>query len=530
MALPSAEALGTAKFASIAPPMLGWNTRDPVPSLKPGFAPILDNFVIEAGVPRVRRGYRAWVTGLPGRVDGLMAWNGAGTDQKLFASSGAGIYNVTTAGAVGSAVVSGLTSARWNGQMVSASGGNFLFCFNGVDAPRTFDGTTWALWGGTGVTGGVAWGGSFKGRLFLGNTGRLSFFYGGAGAIAGAFTEFPLQGIASMGGGVCAMATLAAEGGNGPQDLIAFLTTEGECIVYGGTDPSSASTWGLVGRWRLPRPLASPHRSLAPYGADVLVATEIGVMPLSAFRGGADVSVLEERRGTTRKIRPTWQDYVTQRGTASSSWGVTPLTRLGLVVMNIPWSATATQQVVLSEGDALSRWTNVPAACWIEALGGRAFFGDATSGGTVYLYGEDVSDAGNGINSEAVSTFALLGQAGRIKRVQLVQPVMRDASAATIGVNVLTDWQVPTSLADAAGASYPSPPIPVSPLGNVLVWGVGLWGGAVWGGANTAITLPWRGVRSLGQAMAVRMTIVSGTSRPAWMGSNLTYDTGGIAR
>lgn len=529
MLAPTRQAEGTARFGAIAPPMLGWNTRDPVPSLKEGFAPILDNWTIEAGVPRLRRGYRVWSTGLPGRVDGLLPWSGAGTSQQLFAASGTAIYNCTTAGAVGAAVVTGLTSARVSSIMVSASGGNFLFAFNGVDTPQTYNGTTWAAWTGTGVTGGVSWAGQFKGRVFVGNSGRLSFFYGGAGAIAGAFTEFPLQAIATRGGGVCAMASLAAEGGNGPQDLVAFMTTEGEVIVYGGTDPSSASTWGLVGRWQLPRPIGAPQRCLLQYGGDVLAVTEGGVLPLSAFRSGEDPAVLAERYGTTRKILPTWRGYAADRA-GSAGWGIAALNRLSLVVVNVPWSATTAQQVVVSEGGALSRWISIPAACWAEALGGRAFFGDSTATGRVMLYGEDVADAGRGIQAEAATAFITMGAPGRMKRVRLVQPVMKDSTNASVSVSMLTNWQMPIALADAAGPSIPSPPLPSASTTGVFTWNVSLWNSAVWAGADNTITLPWRGARSYGQAHAARLVVIGGVSRPAWMGSNITFDAGGITR
>ncbi len=515
---------------TIAAPSLGWNTRDPVAGMKPGFAHILDNYVIEGGLPRVRQGYRVWATGLPGRVDGLLSWSGAGGVEQLFAASGTGIYDVTGGGAVGSAVVTGLTSARWSGLMFAAPGGNFLFAFNGADTPRTFNGTTWATWGGTGVTGGVAWANQFQTRLFVGNPGRLSFFYGGAGAIAGSFTEFPLQGVSGRGGGVCAMATVSGDGGTGAADLAVFITTTGEAIVYAGTDPSSASTWELIGRWRIARPLGAPHRCVVGYGGDALLLTDAGVVPLAALRSGENVGTVLDRVGPVRRIEPTWQALAVERGTLSG-WGITPLTRSNTVVINVPWGPSAAQQIVMSEGGAVSRWNGLQAATWVESIGGRVFFGDATAAGRVMLWGEDTSDAGGGIWSEALTAYVLGGPGARVKRAQLVQPVMRDASGIQSTIETLSNWTVPQAEADARGASATAPSLPaLSGLGAYGVWGVSLWGVGLWAGDSNEVTLPWRGVRGLGYALAVRLSMLSGNGRPAWLGTNVVLDVGNTVR
>lgn len=515
--------------AAIPSPVLGWNTRDTVAAMRPGFAPIFDNMVVENGAPRVRFGHRAWATGLPGRVDGLLPWDGAGASPRLFAASGTGIYDISSGGAVGAAAVTGLTSARWSGINVSAPGTNTLFVFNGADTPRTFDGTTWATWTGTGVTGGVAWANQTGGRLFVGNPGRLSFFYGGAGAISGAFTEFSLQGIAQRGGGVCAMGVLSGDGGSGPQALSVFLTTEGEALVYAGTDPSSVSAWGFVGRWLLPRPVGAPHRNIAAFGGDILAMTEAGVVPLSALRDGSPVFTVLEQAGPMRRIAPTWRQTARERGTASG-WQIVSLRRPMLTVVNVPWSATTAQQYVLSEGGAVSRWGGVNAAVWAEGLGGRVFAGDSSSAGRVFLYGEDETDLGFGIRWEAISAFDVMRAPSRVKRGQLVQPVMRDATAVSLTTQVLSDWQMPLPQMDALGAGAAAPSIPPALGGTVLVWDVGAWDAAVWGGGDGVVSRQWTSAAAVGHALAVHLRGVSGAGRPMWLGSNMTYEAGGPMR
>jgi hypothetical protein len=527
MLAPSRQSAGTSRTSPLPAPALGWNTRDPLAAMEPGYAPVYDNVVTEGGSPRVRRGWRVWSTGLPGRVDGLLSFTGAGATEALFAASSSGIYAITAGGAVGAAAVSGLTSARWDGINFAASGGNYLFCWNGADTERTYSGSAWASWGGTGVTGRVIWAHAVNGRLFVGAANRLSFYYGGAGAIGGSFTEFPLQGIAGLGGYVVAATTLSGDGGAGPQNLTVFLTSEGEAIVYAGTDPSSIASWSLVGRWRLPRPIGAPHRCVTAYGGDVLVLTDAGVVPLSAFRSGADVATIMDRAAITRTIPATWRTLANERR-SSSGWGVTPLTRYGHAVVNVPWSATDAQQIVLSDGAAISRWQGIPAAVWAEGLGGRVFCGDATATGRVFLWGEDTTDNANGIRSEIVTAYQVLRTPGRTKRAQMVQPILRDADGITLTCQVLTDWRVPVAQVEALGADVAAPSVPPLTSGlGYLVWGVDDWDEALWAGGDGPVISPRRTSMAIGQAMAVRLALISGNGRPALLGVNLIHELGG---
>lgn len=197
--------------------------------------------------------------------------------------------------------------------------------------------------------------------------------------------------------------------------------------------------------------------------------------------------------------------------------------------------ATA-QQIVLSNGTALSRWVGIPASVWVEALGGRVFVGDATAGGRVFLWGEDASDAGNGVNFEAITAYSPFRSPGRIKRVTQVQVIVRDTTDAVLNVQVLRDWEVPASFADAAGPDAPPPSLPTLADGrSYLIWDVGSWdvdlwaprGNSIGGFAGGTVTSSWRGATAIGQAFAVRLYGTSGNGRPAWLASNVAVEAGG---
>jgi uncharacterized membrane protein YeaQ/YmgE (transglycosylase-associated protein family) len=59
----------------------------------------------------------------------------------LFGAAGTSFFNVTSLGAVGAAVVTGLTNARWQYVNSSTSAGSFLMAVNGSDKLRGWDGS-----------------------------------------------------------------------------------------------------------------------------------------------------------------------------------------------------------------------------------------------------------------------------------------------------------------------------------------------------------------------------------------------------
>src|SRR6185436_18207516 len=98
--------------------------------------------------------------------------------------------------------------------------------------------------------------------------------------------EFPLGSEATKGGYLLAMASWTRDGGSGVDDFAVFITSEGEAIVYQGTNPSSATTWAKIGSYVIGRPLG--RRCVMQYGAECVVITENGIFPLSSLLQSGD--------------------------------------------------------------------------------------------------------------------------------------------------------------------------------------------------------------------------------------------------
>lgn len=126
-------------------PVGGWNAIDPISSMPETDAVTLDNFFCTPYDVMVRAGSSNYVTGFPQSVDTLAVYAAPGSAQKMFAWSGANVYDASTLGAVGAPVVSGLTAASDEWQTVSfgTPGGEFLICCNGADLPLVYNGSAW---------------------------------------------------------------------------------------------------------------------------------------------------------------------------------------------------------------------------------------------------------------------------------------------------------------------------------------------------------------------------------------------------
>ena len=197
-----------AKAASLPAPVGGWNARDSLADMAPSDAVTLVNFFPEVSSVNIRGGYTDHVTGITGTVETLMAYT-SGTASKLFAvaNTPSSIFDVTTAGVVGAAVVTGLSNGRWEYTNVTTAGGSYIYAVNGVDAPLLYDGATWAAITGispiaiTGVTtttlSNVA---LFKSRVWFLQKQTLKAWYLPTSTVGGAANVLDLSAIARLGG------------------------------------------------------------------------------------------------------------------------------------------------------------------------------------------------------------------------------------------------------------------------------------------------------------------------------------------
>ena len=235
-----------ASVRGITAPWRGLNTRDRLEEQSTEFATVLDNFIAENGEVTLRNGFSEHATGMPADIETLMAYSAAGT-QKLFAAAGSGIYDVTSSGAVGAAAVSGLANARFSHVMYGTTSGSYLVACNGADGVREYNGSAWSTATITGVAAAdLNFVTEHKGQLWFIEKDSLSLWYLATNAIAGAATEFPVGTLCKDGGTLVAASSWSLDAGDGQDDLFVLVTSEGEVLIYGGTNP--ASDYAPIGR------------------------------------------------------------------------------------------------------------------------------------------------------------------------------------------------------------------------------------------------------------------------------------------
>jgi hypothetical protein len=227
----------------------------------------------------------------------------------------------------------------------------------------------------------------FKNRVFYAATNELAFWYTELFANTGTITKFPLAGIAERGGSVVAINSWTVDGGSGPDDFLAIFTSEGEVLVYQGSDPGA--DFFIIGRFYI-SPIVD-HRSMTQVYGRLLVVTERDYIylpdQLQTQGGGRDTKLSGAARDSVKAFRN------------NSGWQAFYSANEGLTLINVPTgSDTSVQHVTNVKTGAATRFTNINAKSWGE-FDGDLYWGGVD--GTVNKY------AGLADGSAAIPCVAL---------------------------------------------------------------------------------------------------------------------------
>lgn len=496
----------TGTNATVPAPIGGLNTRDSVDLVPPTDAILLDNFFPARSHVQVRNGFEEHVTGLPSSVESLMVYN-SGSASTMFAASGSAVYNVTSAGAVGSAVITSLTNARFQWVNMTTSGGSFLWICNGADAPRHWNGSTWATPTLSGVTAtdivNVA---IFKERLFFVFNNSLTFGYLGVNAIAGTVSEFNLGSVFSDGGKLQAIGTWTRDGGAGPEDNVLFYTDQGEMAMFAGTNPGDASVWALVGVYKIGRPIG--RRCIRNVGSDCYLITENGILPMTQVLGTGEAA---PNRAISDKISATYNEAVVNYRD-SFGWEAIVYPKGGYALFNVPGSGAGVfvQYVVNLETGAWARFLGQDSYAW-GILNGDLYFGGSTK---VYKADTGVSDGGTAITANAKTAFIYFGGRTGPNRYTAIRPVMASDSSLNISVGFDVDYN------DGIAVVSPSTGVVGGSTWDTATWDVAPWAEPI----NT--TLNWVSVAEIGWNAAIRLRTMTSAQYVRWLATDVRFESG----
>lgn len=486
------------RTTTIKAPVGGLNAIDALSDMPPGDAIILDNFFPDTTYVSLRNGMAAWKTGFPGWVESIFPYSGA-TGSKLFGVSGTAVYDATSSGAISSAVVTGLTNARWEHTNIATAAGQFLYAMNGADKPLLYDNSVWRKISATttvsitGVTttklrNPIVW----KNRLWMIEDLTLNAWYLPTASIGGAAQKFPLTAIFREGGQLQAIMTASLTDGSTFDDYIFFLTTEGEIAMYRGTDPAVAGLFILTGMYKIGKPIG--RRCWFKYGQDAIIICADGAVSLEKMiaigRTGQNESISYK---ILHSITQDAQTYANNFG-----WqGVVHATGNKLYI-NVPQSTNNIQyQYVMNtiptpEGNSWCRFVNWNAATF-ETQGNSLYFGGAS-----YIALADTGQSDNmqpiyGVMKTAFTYFKTDQQ----KFVKMVRPLIQTSGTISPSIAINVDFQ---DMPPQGNGTY------IATTGSA--WDISPWDTTPWA-SDTFIQKDWKTVFGVGFAVALYIKVTA---------------------
>jgi hypothetical protein len=287
--------------------------------------------------------------------------------------------------------------------------------------------------------------------------------------------------------------------------------------MYAGTDPATANTWALVGRYYGPPPIG--RKGWFKFRSDVYFITEEGIVSFTEIRSSGenaggdgpqeDTSYLTDKLGGLFKAAVNYQ--------TTHGWCGMIYPRGNQLIINVPRTGATngqyTQFVMNTKGDAWCQFTDWNAICW-TLFNRRAYFG--TYDGKVVLADEGFTDNGAEIKCvarQAWNTFDDdngMGEADKHFHAITFAVSADGAPAISCALNVNFEDDQPqfgTTAAAAQGAAW-----------DVTDWDTDYWAGAA---QTQNITVP---VGKLGYIASPWVQAVSVAATIKWFASRIVLE------
>jgi hypothetical protein len=495
----------SAQTAWVDAPVGGLNTVAPGKAMPPQDCLSLWNMVVAENGLRSRLGSREWCTGLTGASDNLvrsvLPFKGSQSSKdRVFACTSSGIYDVTSSSAAPSLKIAFADTTGDAGYgiphaLVTAAG-HFLAYADEKNGLYYYTEST-DTWAKVAMGGGasqiatidpadIRFVTTFKHFVIFALKDSQSLYYLPSGTIYGTAAAFPLAGQFLHGGNVVGMWSCTYDGGAGMDDSLVVIAAGGDLVIYQGTDITSASTFGLKGRWFMGGIPAGRHIA-SNIGGDLLIITKMGLLPLSRLVTGS--SLEDSRLYETFKISNLFNQLMLTRS-GLKGWSIRLNPEDNTLLVTVPtYDSQACEQLAMSvPAKSWSRYDSLGignGTAWAnagfyssETHNGKLYFG--TVDGRVlihdgYIDGALLSDANayTAIQWRVLTAFRNL-ENGNQKQVQLIRPTVLSETA---NPSYSCEAKYRYDMTELASVSVGAP-------GNGS-WDTGTWDSAVWGDGLT---------------------------------------------
>lgn len=515
-----------ASVTTIPSPVGGLNAYDSLAGMPDTDAIALVNWFPQVYGLYLRRGYTQHATGLGGSVQSLAAYVNTSGVRKLYAWANAKFFDVTTAGAVGAPIFTGLVSTIWQSTSFANSAGVHMIAFSGSDDGIWVSGAgNQRLVLGDGIVN-ATWKNVdpknlidvtiHQRRIWAVEKNTTKGWYLPVDQVYGVASSFDFGPMFKHGGYLQSLATWTVDDGDGSDDILVAISSMGDVAVYKGIDPTSAATWACQGVYFAGEPV-SGRRFHTKVAGDLKFITQQGMVSLNdmltSTRVNSATSTIE-----SRNVQQPLAEAASALGSVFG-WEIKFIAALNMLLINVP-SVSADPSIQFVENTVNGKWcefNGYDAQCFVDHLN-VPFFG--TEDGFVMRgwtgFADNVSaasPAGNQIQGICQQSYNYLGAPATQKQIGLYRPNFLVSGEAVYGSSIAYDF------------SFQTPSIPFSsPSTSGARWDSAIWDAAIWGGSLKS-QRQWACASGMGFAMSLCLNLKS-TEETLWVSTDFTLVNG----
>ena len=533
-----AGAVLPANTTTLPAPSAGMDGRITLAAGNPDIATYCYNILSDETGMKVRNGYGEHCIGLQNSIatgiKTLIPYDSptvASTDQRLFAVSNEGIWDVTTfdTPVFKIAFPSTINDAGVGvyQHYVTDAAASLLFYADAENGLYTYTKATDTWAATTGITGiaaaDIVFVSVHKQRIWFALRDSADAWYLPIGAIAGAATKFQFGNKFKRGGYLVGVYNWTIDGGEGIDDYLVGISSAGDVLPYKGSDPEAVTgdLWALKGAYYVGE-VVGGTRCASEFGGDLHILSSQGVTPLTQLLQGVDVSIAPDGIGvkTAFYLRPEIRQYRDNFG-----WSINYFPSISYVLISTPkrLNNTYIQYAYDKPMDTFGWWRGVPMLCSVEWRG-QIYIG--TEDDRVLIMNTDLDEVkitpvagqtnGDPIDFSALFAFMPLDSGGMFKRGVSIRPDFISPNKMAYQTKFLYDYQIQTFSSTVT--------VNDEVAGR---WDSGLWDTAIWGSSIATNRSRVVGGAGIGRRLAVAVQGTS-TANTYLMSYDVLWNVGGM--
>jgi hypothetical protein len=278
--------------------------------------------------------------------------------------------------------------------------------------------------------------------------------------------------------------------------MMVVISSEGDLLLYEGTDPNDASTFALNGRWYVGH-VPDGRRFATPYGADMALVSERGLLLMTDILRGTDTMPQNE---AAARINQLLQPDV-RASIHTKYWEIKMLTDVNILCINAPTLKLNTGYIWALDMTAFgaSKMTNFPFSN-IEMYEGQSYAAD--NAGRIWKLWTGSKDGaiddatpGKEVEAYVQTAFVPLGEPFRWKRFILVRAGFRSLAPPAVKMALNGEWSFSQPLA-----------APTYIETGASLWDNDDWNYGIWSGSTLTYKV-WVGAQGMGHYGSVAMRV-----------------------